>query len=242
MPSNLIGEVTEIPEKPAVNAVIKSCSILNALTAEEHDQLASHGFMAYADRGEVIWLAGSPSHTVCIVGSGFIKMTRSTPQGAEVAIELLGPGQCFGLLVAIEGREYPLTAVAVTKTWYLKIPTRSVMEIYASNINLKDHILRTLGPRLRKAHDMMARMSMGRMEQRLAAVLLILMDSYGQPQKVGIRIEVPLTRQDLAEMAGTTVETAIRVMSKMQKEGVVKTDKQMITILDAASLSESLLS
>ncbi len=96
MPSNLIGEVTEIPEKPAVNAVIKSCSILNALTAEEHDQLASHGFMAYADRGEVIWLAGSPSHTVCIVGSGFIKMTRSTPQGAEVAIELLGPGQCFG--------------------------------------------------------------------------------------------------------------------------------------------------
>ena len=242
MPSNLIGEVTEIPEKPAVNAVIKSCSILNALTADEHDQLASHGFMAYADRGEVIWLAGSPSHTVCIVGSGFIKMTRSTPQGAEVAIELLGPGQCFGLLVAIEGREYPLTAVAVTKTWYLKIPTRSVMEIYASNINLKDHILRTLGPRLRKAHDMMARMSMGRMEQRLAAVLLILMDSYGQPQKVGIRIEVPLTRQDLAEMAGTTVETAIRVMSKMQKEGVVKTDKQMITILDAASLSESLLS
>lgn len=242
MPSNLIGEVTEIPEKPAVNAVIKSCSILNALTAEEHDQLASHGFMAYADRGEVIWLAGSPSHTVCIVGSGFIKMTRSTPQGAEVAIELLGPGQCFGLLVAIEGREYPLTAVAVTKTWYLKIPTRSVMEIYASNVNLKDHILRTLGPRLRKAHDMMARMSMGRMEQRLAAVLLILMDSYGQPQKVGIRIEVPLTRQDLAEMAGTTVETAIRVMSKMQKEGVVKTDKQMITILDAASLSESLLS
>lgn len=242
MPSNLIGEVTEIPEKPAVNAVIKSCSILNALTADEHDQLASHGFMAYADRGEVIWLAGSPSHTVCIVGSGFIKMTRSTPQGAEVAIELLGPGQCFGLLVAIEGREYPLTAVAVTKTWYLKIPTRSVMEIYASNVNLKDHILRTLGPRLRKAHDMMARMSMGRMEQRLAAVLLILMDSYGQPQKVGIRIEVPLTRQDLAEMAGTTVETAIRVMSKMQKEGVVKTDKQMITILDAASLSESLLS
>ena len=242
MPSNLIGEVTEIPEKPAVNAVIKSCSILNALTAEEHEQLASHGFMAYADRGEVIWLAGSPSHTVCIVGSGFIKMTRSTPQGAEVAIELLGPGQCFGLLVAIEGREYPLTAVAVTKTWYLKIPTRSVMEIYASNINLKDHILRTLGPRLRKAHDMMARMSMGRMEQRLAAVLLILMDSYGQPQKVGIRIEVPLTRQDLAEMAGTTVETAIRVMSKMQKEGVVKTDKQMITVLDAASLSESLLS
>ncbi len=234
--------MAEIPEKPSVSAVLKSCSMLNALSIEEQDQLASSGFMAYADRGEVIWLAGSPSHTVCIVGSGFIKMTRSTPQGVEVAMELLGPGQCFGLLVAIEGHEYPLTAAAVTKTWYLKIPTLLLKDIYSSNVNFKDHILRTLAPRLRKAHDMMARMSTGRMEQRLAAVLLILMDTYGQPQKVGIRIEVPLTRQDLAEMAGTTVETAIRVMSKMQKEGVVKTDKQMITILDAASLTESLQS
>lgn len=241
MPSNLIGEVAEIPEKPAINTIIESCSILNALTVEERDLLAANGHMAYADRGEVIWLAGSPSNIVGIVGAGFIKMTRSTPQGAEVAIELLGPGQCFGLMVAIEGRDYPLTAVAVTKTWYLKIPTRAFLEVYNGSVNLKDHILRTMGPRLRKAHDMMARMSMGRMEQRLAAVLLILMDSYGQRQKVGTRIEVPLTRQDLAEMAGTTVETAIRVMSKLQKEGILKTDHQMITVLDESSLSESLL-
>ncbi len=200
-----------------------------------------NSFMTYADRGEVIWLAGAPSQNICVVGTGFVKMTRSTPQGAEVAIELLGPGQCFGLMVAIEGREYPLTAVAVTKTWYLKIPSRVFMSIYNDSVNLKDHILRTMGPRLRKAHDMMARMSMGRMEQRLAAVLLILMSSYGRKQNAGISIEVPLTRQDLAEMAGTTVETAIRVMSKMQKEGILKTDRQIITILDEASLSESLL-
>lgn len=242
MRSNLIGDLAEIPEKPTVHAVIESCSILNALTPGERDHLGTNGYMAYADRGEVIWLAGSPSQSVGIVGTGFIKMTRSTPQGAEVAIDLLGPGQCFGLLVAIEGRVYPLTAVAVTKTWYLKIPTRSLLEVYGTNVNLKDQVLRTIGPRLRKAHEMMARMSMGRMEQRLAAVLLLLMDSYGQAVNKGTRIVVPLTRQDLAEMAGTTVETAIRVMSKLQKEGILKTDKQMITILDAATLSESLQS
>ena len=202
--------------------------------------LTEHSFLAYADRGEPIWLAGAPSQNIDVVGVGFVKMTRSTPQGAEVAIELLGPGQCFGLMVALEGREYPLAAVAVTKTWYLKIPTRVFLEIYNQNPNLRDHILRMMGPRLRKAHDMVARMSMGRMEQRLAAVLLILMDSYGQAQKVGTRIEVPLTRQDLAEMAGTTVETAIRVMSKLQKEGILKTDRQIITILDELSLSETL--
>ncbi|MCC6686331.1 MAG: Crp/Fnr family transcriptional regulator [Fimbriimonadaceae bacterium] len=241
MSSNLPFDLDVPLQKPSIKAVLESCSVLNALTPEERSTILEQGFMAYADRGEVIWLAGAPSQNLAVVGTGFVKMTRHTPHGTEVALELLGPGQCFGLLVAIEGREYPLSAVAVTKTWYLKIPTRSFLEIYNSSSNLRDHILRTLGPRLRRAQDMMARMSMGRMEQRLAAVLLILMDSYGQPQKLGTRIVVPLTRQDLAEMAGTTVETAIRIMSKMQKEGIVKTDRQMITVLDPASLSELLL-
>lgn len=241
MQSNLELVMSSTTEKPSIDSVIGACSILNALTESERLRLSEQSFMAYAERGEIIWLAGSPSQNIDVVGSGFVKMTRSTPQGTEVAIELLGPGQCFGLLVAIEGREYPLSAIAVTNTWYLKIPTRQFMEIYNANASLRDHILRGLAPRLRKAHDMMARMSTGRVEQRLAAVLLILMDSYGEPLALGTRIAVPLTRQDLAEMAGTTVETSIRVMSKLQKEGILATDKQMITILDAVSLSESLL-
>ncbi len=241
MASKLESIMSTVPEKPSTRAVIAACTLLNALKLPEQEALAELSFLAYAERGEIIWLAGAPSHLIAVVGVGFVKMTKTTPQGAEVAIELLGPGQCFGLLVAIEGREYPLSAIAVTNTWYMKIPTREFMELYNTNVGIQDHVVRSFGPRLRKAHDMMARMSTGRVEQRLAAVLLILMDSYGEPQTLGTRIAVPLTRQDLAEMAGTTVETSIRVMSRLQKEGIVTTDKQMITILDAASLSESLL-
>ncbi|HJP84330.1 MAG TPA: Crp/Fnr family transcriptional regulator [Fimbriimonadaceae bacterium] len=231
-----------VPEKPSILSSLEACSILNALTKQERESLADQCYMAYAERGEIIWLSGAPSLNFAIVGVGFVKMTRTTPQGSEVAIELLGPGQCLGLLVAIEGREYPLSAIAVTNTWYVKIPTRAFMDVYNANGNLRDHILRGIAPRLRKAHDMMARMSTGRVEQRIAAVLLILADSYGEPTNAGTRIAVPLTRQDLSEMAGTTVETSIRVMSKLQKEGIIATDKQLISILDADSLSESLLS
>jgi len=241
MPSKLSSDMSSIPDQPSVISVIGACSMLNPLTEAEAQSLADQSFMAYAERGEIIWLAGSPSHIVAVVGSGFVKMTRTTPQGSEVAIELLGPGQCLGLIVAIEGREYPLSAIAVTNSWYLKIPTRALLDVYNSNLNLRDHIVRSLGPRLRKAHDMMARMSTGKVEQRIAAVLLILADSYGDTTADGTRIAVPLTRQDLAEMAGTTVETSIRVMSRFQKEGIVSTDKQVITIRDSAALSESLL-
>ena len=168
-------------------------------------------------------------------------MTRTTPQGSEVAVELLGPSQCLGLLCAIEGRVYPLNAVAVTHTWYLKIPTKAFADLYNSNSVLRDTLLRSLAPRLRHAHEMMARMSSGKIEQRLAAVILILVGSYGEKSQKGIELTVPLTRQDLSEMAGTTVETTIRVMSKWQKSKVLTTENQWITVQNIDFL-ESMLS
>ncbi len=227
--------------QPSVLQALQACSLLNALTDDERLALAEKSYLAYAERGEAIWVAGAPSHFVAIVGQGFVKMTRTTPQGSEVAMELLGPGQCFGLFAALEGRSYPLAAVAVTNTWYAKIPTRELMEVYNRSSGFKDQAVRSLGPRLRRAHDMMARMSTGKVDQRIAAVLLILMDAYGEKIDGKVRISVPLTRQDLAEMAGTTVETSIRVMSRWQKEGIVATDHQVITIVDPIALDESLL-
>jgi len=196
--------------------------------------------MAYAERGETIWAAGAPSEIVAVVGAGFIKMTKTSPTGQEVAVELLGPGQCFGLLAALEGRAFPLNAVSVTKCWYIKIPTRSLQPIYLSSASLKDQVVRNIGPRLRRAHDMMSRLSSGRVESRIAAVLLILADSYGVESDAGIVLGVPLTRQDVSEMAGTTVETTIRVMSKWQKEGFIRTDQKHIAILRTDALSDAI--
>ena len=230
-----------VPEKPSVLGVIASCSALNPLSDDERDRLADSCFLAYAERGEPVWLAGAPIQFAAVVGTGFVKMTRSTPQGNEVAVELLGPGQCLGLMAVLEGRNYPLNAVAVTDCWYLKVPSRAFLDLYQSNPLLRDTMFRSLAPRLRRAHEMMARMSSDKVDQRIAAVLLLLMDSYGRESDDGLTLSVPLTRQDLSEMAGTTVESAIRVMSRWQKDGSVTTDRQWITVREPAVL-ESLLS
>jgi len=111
-----------------------------------------------------------------------------------------------------------------------------VLPIYDRNPLLKDSMLRRLGPRLRKAHDMMTRMSTGTVDERLAAVLIVLADSYGDRDSEGVHLQVPLTRQDLSEMAGTTVETTIRVMSRWQKQGVLRTDNRVIKILNEQKL------
>jgi CRP-like cAMP-binding protein len=233
---SLASAMSSVPERPSNEAVIRSCTLLNGIEADAQDHLVSHSFMAYAEKGEVIWIAGSPSEFCAVVGVGFVKMSKGSPHGTEIAVELLGPGQCFGLMAAVEGRDFPLSAIAVTNTWYLKIPTREIQPIYARSSALKDQIVRSIGPRLRKAHDMMTRLSSGRVEERIAAVLFILADSYGQKTEGGIEIEVPLTRHDIAEMAGTTTETAIRVLSRWQKEDVVTTDRHRITLVNQDAL------
>lgn len=197
--------------------------------------------MAYAERSEPIWRSGMVADYAAIVGIGFVKMTKTSRAGQDTVMELLGPGQCLGLMAVIEGRSFPLSAIAATHCWYLKIPSRQLVPVYEANERLKDQIVRSIGPRLRKAHDMMARLSFGKVEQRIAAILFFLADSYGSRTDENLELQVPLTRQDIAEMAGTTTESTIRVLSKWQKEGILSSSHQHLTIHDEARL-EVLLS
>lgn len=217
-------------DRPTKKSVLESCGLFRTITAEQLAQLAADSTIASADRGELIWLAGASPDTIAVLGTGFVKMTKNSPQGTEITVELVGPGHCIGVLAAIEGRDMPLNAVAITPVWYLKVPTRLLLNLYDEVSALKDQVVKSIGPRLRKAHEMMSRLSSGTVEERLAAVLFILAESYGKKNAEKIEISVPLTRQDLGEMAGTTVESTIRVMSKWQKEGVVSTAHQIITI------------
>lgn len=237
---NVMGSMAPPPERPTNATAVESCTLFNALTAVEKAHLIDHTFMAFADRGETIWIAGAPSDFSAIVASGFVKLTRTTPSGQEVAMDLMGPGQAFGLLVALEGRPFPLSAIAVTACWYLKIPTRVLLDLYHRSGALKEQIIRTLSPRLRRAHEMMSRLSTGSAEERIAAVLLILGDSYGVAKGNKFRLTVPLTRQEIGEMAGTTVETTIRVMSRWQKEGLLRTDHHILTVLSKDELERIL--
>jgi len=81
-------------------------------------------------------------------------------------------------------------------------------------------------------------MARGGVEERMAAVLFVLSESYGEPSPGGFQLSVPLTRQDMAELSGTTVESAIRVCSRWQKEGIIKSEGRMISVMDEVALAE----
>lgn len=237
VPLHLIEQI----EKPSVYSVLQSSTLLNALTSEEVDKLAAVSRVVHVNRGDYIWLKGSDVDYFGLAATGFVKMVRSCADGTDVTMELFGPSQLFGLCGTICGMGCPLTAVAVTDLWYLRIPKRTFMEIYSSSATLKDRMVRRLTLRLQNAHHMISSLSGGRVEERVAVVLFMLAESYGQKEGKSILLRVPLTRQEISEMAGTTVESTIRTISRWQKDGLVSTDHHYIRILDESGLREMIV-
>lgn len=224
-------------DKPSVRAAIFSSSLLDAFTPEELERLVSSCRVIRATRGEVLWSNGAEADFFGLSSDGFVKMVRSCASGADVTLELMGPGQIFGLMGTVTGTGCPLSAVAVTDLWYVRIPKREFLAIYERSIPMKDRLIRRTTLRLHGFVDFMARLSTGKVEERIAAILFILAESYGQREDGRISLRVPLTRQEIGEMAGTTVETTIRTMSRWQKDGLIETDHQFVTILDERRLT-----
>ncbi|MCE9558924.1 MAG: Crp/Fnr family transcriptional regulator [Armatimonadetes bacterium] len=228
------------PMSLSVRGVLESSTLFNALTDNEMVQLAGQCKLYRCDRGEPIWLSGGQASFFGLVGDGFVKMVRSNSSGMELTLEIMGPGQIFGLLGVFEGSGCPLMAYGLTNTAYLRIPKQAFMAIYDVNNVLKDRLVRRTAVRMHQKLDFMAKLSTGKAAVRIAAILFILAESYGKQEGESIYLTVPLTRQAIGEMAGTTTETTIRVLSKWAQEKIVLTDQQQVTICDPARLEMKL--
>jgi CRP/FNR family transcriptional regulator len=216
---------------------LKQCSLLSGIPETALSELAVATQGTSVERGGIIWMNGRKLDFFGLVVAGFVKMVKTTPIGREVTAELIGPGQVFGMLGAVDGTGCPLMARAATLLSYIRIPSSAFLPLYNTYPSVRDALVSRSGLRLRNTFETLAMMSTGRVEQRVAAVLLTLAGSYGETAGLGVRITAPLTRQDVADLAGTTLESAIRTLSRWEREGLARTDQRFITVLAEDALA-----
>jgi CRP-like cAMP-binding protein len=220
------------PDRPEAADVLESCPLCAGLPREVTQTLLTESHLAYVERGDTIWLAGTQARFFAVMGSGIVRMTRKSLPGRDVTVEILGPGACAGILAVISDTTYPLSTVAVTNAWYLKVANDVWRKAVQMHPKLRDRTILELGTRFVNALDFMALMLSGNVEQRLALALLGVCDLVGT--------NAPITRQCLADMACTTVESTIRVTSRWQKQGWISTGHRSITVLQDESLRQVL--
>jgi len=165
-----------------------------------------------------------------------VKVFKSTPRGTDVILELFGPGDPVGAVAAYDARAYPASAVALEPTTCVLIPRQSFFALLESHPTMVRGLLGGLTHRLVELTNRLTELSGGKVEARLARFFVKLADDMGQKRTDGTFIPLVLSRQEIADMIGTTIETSIRVMSRWGKDGVVRTDKDGFTIVDRAAL------
>jgi CRP/FNR family transcriptional regulator len=164
------------------------------------------------------------------VVEGRVKILKYAPHGKELILEIFGPGDPFGAIAAYEGRPFPASAVALQPTEVLSITRGDFFRLMAERPEFSRGLMLGLTRRLIELTQKLAQLSSGGVEYRLAALFLKLADRMGQKHGETIVIPLALSRRDIADMVGTTIETAIRIMSRWNREGVVRTESTSFVI------------
>jgi CRP/FNR family transcriptional regulator, nitrogen oxide reductase regulator len=202
-----------------------------------NQQFHEYGYAA----GETIYFSGDRAGHLCVVASGQVKLLRHTLAGQDVLVDVLSPGEFFGALSSLEDTTYTETAQAHTAICVLRIAAEEFRSLLARYSSVALAVLDITSRRLHDAHEMLRQLSAYAVEKRIAYVLLKLGDKLGEAGEEGLLIQMPLTRDDIAQMTGTTSETASRIMSQFHKDGLIHSGRQWVAIADRdrlASLAE----
>ena len=209
-------------------AILKRSLIFSGLNDGDLDALSrlavSHSFNA----GEfVFWEGDAPAHFY-VVTSGRVKVLKHSSLGKEFVVAFFGPGDVFGEVAVFEERPYPASAQAISDTEVLGIGRDRFLAFLSGHPEVALRIINMLGGRLRDAQNRLNALAGERAEQRVARTLLMLSSKLGQ--------SLPFTRQEIADMSGTTIETTIRVMSRMKRGEIIRSRRGRTDILDETRL------
>lgn len=187
-------------------------------------------------KGSAVFEQDGAAHSFFLLLHGRLRVVRLTPDGQQVVVRFVGRGDVFGIAKAIGRDTYPGTAVAVVDSVALMWPSSLWPELLAEHPALALNAMQTMGARIQEAHTRVVEMSTEQVERRVAHALLRLANQAGHTVEDGIEIDFPISRQDVAEMTGTTLHTVSRILSGWELAGLVRGGRQRIVICEPHKL------
>jgi CRP/FNR family transcriptional regulator len=210
--------------------ILKKNTLFSSLNNEELESVSPFFESLSFKKNETIFLEGDPSDWFYIIVKGEVKVLKHTVMGKDIILEVMSSGDIFGGVAVLDNRPFPANAQAMDSVTVIRISRGNLLRIMEEFPILKLEVVKYFSDRLRDAHEMLKKITTERVEKRIASLLLKLAQKTGVTDKGFTKINFPLTRQELAEMAGTTVETCIRTTSKFQKQGFMKSSKNRMLI------------
>jgi CRP/FNR family transcriptional regulator, nitrogen oxide reductase regulator len=196
-------------------------------------QAQTHRFPA----GTLLCRERQPARAVHVLLSGYVKMVQTMPSGEHVITRYVRPGEAFGMPALLNGL-YPADAVTVTTCLELQWPASVIKALAARHPAVALNVIHDLEARLREMEGRTRDLSNAPVERRVAHALSKLAERFGRIVPDGIELPFPLSRQDLADLAGTTLHTVSRTLGSWEAQGHVRRGRRRVVVTDVAALNE----
>jgi CRP/FNR family transcriptional regulator, cyclic AMP receptor protein len=197
-----------------------------------HVALREQGFSRSFQRGAVLFSEGDVADRVFLIEHGWVTLRTPTPAGGEVILGLRGPGDVVGELSALDGEPRSATAVAVDDVEAVVAPARLMSTMLERDPGLAGELLRVLAKRLRESDRQRLEFAMLDTLGRVARRLLELAERFGEPGDDGVRVELPLSQEQLASWCGCSREATVKALRTLREVADVTTGRRTFTLRD----------
>ncbi|HEV7368585.1 Crp/Fnr family transcriptional regulator [Arenibaculum sp.] len=218
-------------------SLIAKIDLFSGLDADALDDVVRRGHTRRLPKDMQVLVQGDPATTCHAVIDGRIKISQTTPDGGQVVLRYLGPGEMYGTLAVLMGIPLPADAIAVVDSVEIYWPAAAMADLIERHPKIALASSRLAGGRLVDLQTRLREVTTERVEQRLARTLLRMLGQAGRRTAEGVEIDFPITRQELGEMIGATLHTVSRTLSAWEEHGIVESSRRRIVVRDPDALA-----
>ncbi len=199
-------------------------------------EIAERGRIRRIAKNTMIFVRGATAKHCHALIKGHVRISQSDPDGAQLVVRFIGPGQMFGTVALFTDRTYPAEAVAVLESVEITWTEPVLLDLIARYPAIALNLVEVIGGRLREVQDRLRELATHRVERRIAHTLLRLAAQSDQTPESEATIGFPVRGKDIAEMCGTTLHTVSRVLTSWQRRKLITTQRQRLRIRDSSAL------
>jgi CRP/FNR family cyclic AMP-dependent transcriptional regulator len=216
---------------------LRHLPVFSALKDRDLRALSVGATETHYDKGQYIFKEGDPANCFHVLTSGAVKCVKSSQGGRDAVLKVLLPGDLFCCEAAVlDGKPHPGCAQPMGPVTVLKIPRQTYFKLLKTNPAAALEMIKYLGGRLNEAQEASKTFALEGAEQRIASLLLKLAERAGKPGPEGIALTLKINRQDMADMTGLALETAIRTISKLSRKRLLTKSGRKLIIRDVKAL------
>ncbi|MBI5887717.1 MAG: Crp/Fnr family transcriptional regulator [Deltaproteobacteria bacterium] len=209
---------------------IKENALFTHLTERQLDAFKDVIAFVQRKKREIIVMEGDECKGLYIIKSGRVKLIRASSTGKEQIIKILNPGDLLGFEVFYDGKTFATSAVAMEEAELCFIGKDNFFKILEKEPDIARKLIIAMGRELNSAYERIGSLGLLNAREKLAHLLYSLASEYGVKKDGGVKLNLTLSRLEIAELLGITQETSIRLLKTFKEEGILDIKRKEIII------------